>query len=110
MSKDTVYDEIIQPELCSNDSSTEVTYTNDSKPLLEYWKFIPDENGKPTYKMYSEDKSIIEKIHQFSGVKPGATYSVGYHNVIGWDVIVPGDRLRAIIKVLSLKRPEIEFL
>lgn len=77
---------------------------------MEIWKFFPDANSKPTYKMYVENKDILKSILKLSGVKSSATYSDGYFRIIGWDVIVPANRLKAIYKLTGLKKQKIKMV
>ena len=75
---------------------------------MEIWKFFPDSKGKPTYKIYVQDKRILNNILKLSGVKPSATYSDGFFRIVGWDVIVPANRLKAIYKLTGIKKQKIK--
>ena len=74
---------------------------------MEYWNYFPDSSGKPTYKFYTEDKSVLDKLLQLSGVKRSAIYKDRDTEIVGWDVIVPAKRLNAVFKQSGLKMSDI---
>ena len=77
---------------------------------MEVWKYFSDAKGKPQYKIYVEDKNILSIILKLSGAKPSATYSNGRLRPIGWDVIIPANRLKAVFKLTGIKKQEIKFI
>ena len=77
---------------------------------MEVWKFFSDTKGKPQYKIYIEDRIILSNILKLSGAKPSATYSNGQLRPIGWDVIIPANRLKAVFRLTGLKQGKIKFI
>ena len=77
---------------------------------MECWKFFNDAKGKPQYKLYVEDRNILSNILKLSGAKSSAIYSDGNLKTVGWDVIIPANRLKAVYKLTGIKKQEIKFI
>lgn len=77
---------------------------------MEVWKYFSDAKGRPQYKIYVEDRNILSIILKLSGAKPSAIYSDGHFKTIGWDVIIPANRLKAVYKLTGIKKQEIKFI
>jgi len=78
--------------------------------MVEIWKFFSDEKGKTQYKIYAEDKEIIKNLLRLSRVRISATYNDSNLRFIGNDLIVAGNRLKAVYKLTGIKKSQIKFI
>ena len=78
--------------------------------IMESWKYFPDERGRIQYKIYVEDKPTLKKLMKLKSVRECATYCDSKFNIIGVDVIVPVNRIKAIYKLLGIKKQQIKFI
>jgi len=78
--------------------------------MVEIWKFFSDVKGNMQYKIYSEDREVIKNLLRLSGVRISATYSDSNLRYVGTDLIVPGNRLKTIYKLIGIKKSQIKFI
>lgn len=78
--------------------------------MIEIWKFFPDLKGKAQFKIYVEDRETVKNLLRLSGVRISATYNDSKSRFIANDLIVPGNRLKALYKLTGIKKRQIKFL
>ena len=68
--------------------------------VKEKWKYDWDEEGHRRYKYYTEDSKTLRLLLSVSGAIQGGFYTYP-DGVLGWDVIVPQNRVDFLEKLLT---------
>lgn len=59
--------------------------------MYEIWKYNED-----NYKFYTEDKALLEKLFESTGITHASGTYLQKGVEIGWDVTIPADNIKAV--------------